>query len=322
MVSMAVEAKTIASTKPIAARKKRSRKPWGAIALFIGPAMAMYLIFTVYPLLASVYYSFHTIQPTGPGEITYTFVGLENFKALLEDQTFMEKAIPNTLRFAFVAPALEMLIAMTLAFFVYFKVPFHRFYRTAWFMPRLVSGVIIGFIFRWIFNVDWGLLNVALRALGLDALALNWLGRTDTPIWVVICVHVWSVFGYSFILLLAGLTTINEELIEAAYIDGANRFQTILRVLLPLLWPTFVTVLILSFMGKMHAFNVVWVLTQGRPLHFSETVATWVQHRAFHWGGHGALDLGYPSAMAVAWFGVVMLGVGLITRALRRRVEY
>jgi ABC-type sugar transport system permease subunit len=314
--------KAIASRRPLAARRRRSRKPWGAIALFIGPAMVVYLIFTVYPLLASIGYSLFKIQPVGPGKIMYTFVGLENFKALMDDPVFVKHAVPNTLLFAGVAPTLEMLIALTLAFLVYFKVPFHRFYRTAWFMPRLVSGVIVGFIFRWIFNVDWGLLNVALRALGLDALALNWLGRTDTPIWVVICVHVWSVFGYSFILLLAGLTTINEELVEAAYIDGASRLQTVLRVLFPLLWPTFVTVLILSFMGKMHAFNVVWVLTQGRPLHFSETVATWLQHRAFYWAGHGALDLGYPSAMAVVWFGVVMLGVGLITRALRRRVEY
>jgi ABC-type sugar transport system permease subunit len=286
--------------------------------LFIGPAMLMYLIFTIYPLGSSIYCSFHRIQPVGVGKIKYTFVGFDNFRALLDDKVFIKRAVPNTLLFAAVAPTLEMFIATTLAFLVYFKVPLRRLYRTAWFMPRLVSGVIVGFVFRWIFNVDWGLLNVALRAVGLDALALNWLGRTDTPIWVVIFVHVWSVFGYSFILLLAGLTTINEELVEAAYIDGATRLQTILKILLPLLRPTFVTVLILSFMGKMRAFNVVWVLTQGRPLHYSETVATWVQTRAFN---YSTLDLGYPSAMAVIWFGVVMISVGLLTRALRRRVE-
>jgi multiple sugar transport system permease protein/raffinose/stachyose/melibiose transport system permease protein len=202
---------------------------------------------------------------------------------------------------------------------VYFKVPLHRFYRVAWFLPRLVSGVIIGFVFRWIFNVDWGLLNATLRAVGLDSLALNWLGRTDTPLWVVIFVHFWATFGYSFILLLAGLTTVSVELIEAAYIDGATRVQAVFRILLPLLRPTFVTVLILSFLGKMRVFNVVWVLTQGRPLHFSETVATWVHTRAFN---YATLDLGYPSAMAVFWFGVVMVSVGLITRWLGRQAEY
>ena len=92
-----------------------------------------------------------------------------------------------------------------------------------------------------------------------------------------------------------------------------------LSPLLPLLRPTFVTVLILSFMGKMRAFDVVWVLTHGGPMHFSETVATYVQKRAFGWG---SLDLGYPSAMAVIWFGVVMVSVGLITRLMRSRAEY
>jgi ABC-type sugar transport system permease subunit len=305
--------------KTVAAPRKPWRKPWGAIALFIGPVMIAYAIFTVYPLLASIYYSFHKIQPIGPGKIVYTFVGLENFKALLNDYRFTDFAVPNTLIWGAFGPVIEMITATTLAFIVYFKVPLHRFYRTAWFLPQLVSGVIIGLVFRWIFNVDWGLLNVTLRAFGLDALALNWLGRTDTPLWVVIFVHYWATFGYSFILLLAGLTTIPEELLEAAYIDGATRLQAIRRVLLPLLRPTFVTVLILSFMGKMRAFNVVWVLTSGGPIHRSETVATYVQKRAFNWT---SLDLGYPSAMAVVWFGVVMISVGLITRWLRRQAEY
>jgi len=314
---MTVEVATENKTPGV--RKRRWRKPWGSIILFIGPAMVAYLIFTVYPLFASLYYSFHKIQPIGPGKILYTFVGLGNFRALLADPVFMKRAVPNTLIWGAVGPTMEMLTATTLAFIVYFKVPLHRFYRTAWFTPILVSGVIVGMVFRWIFNVDWGLLNVALRAVGLDSLALNWLGRRDTPLWVVIFVHYWSTFGYSFILLLAGLTTISRELLEAAYIDGATTIQAVWRIMLPLLRPTFVTVLILSFMGKMRAFNVVWVLTQGRPMHFSETVATWVQTRAFNWA---SLDLGYPSAMAVVWFGVVMISVGLITRWLRRQVEY
>ena len=186
-------------------------------------------------------------------------------------------------------------------------------------MPRLVSSVIVGLVFRWIFNVDWGLLNATLRAIGLDSLALNWLARRDTPLWVVIFVHWWGTFGYSFILLLAGLSAIPQELIEAAYIDGASTVQAALRVILPLLRPTFITVLILSFMGKMRAFDVVWVLTKGGPMHFSETVATYVQKRAFGWG---SLDLGYPSAMSVVWFGTVMICVGLIRRLARSWGEY
>jgi multiple sugar transport system permease protein/raffinose/stachyose/melibiose transport system permease protein len=198
-------------------------------------------------------------------------------------------------------------------------VPLHRFFRVAWFTPILVSGVIIGLVFRWIFNYDWGLLNSGLRAIGLDELALNWLGRRDTPLAVVIFVHFWATFGFTFVLQLAGLTAVPGELTEAAEIDGASRLQVIRYVLLPLLRPTIVTALILSFIGKMNAFNVVWVLTNGGPLHFSETVATYVQKRAFGWT---SLDLGYPSAIAVAWFGAVVIGIGLIARRLRGRVDY
>jgi len=298
------------------ARLGRRRKPWGAIALFIAPAMVYYAIFIIYPLLSTFYYSLHQISPIG-GKLVTTFVGLQNFVEIFGDKIFFQSA-KNTLMWGAIGPAIEITTALALAMVVYFKVPLHKFYRVAWFTPILVSGVIVGLVFRWVFNFDWGILNVSLRAVGLEELAVNWLGRRDTPIWIVIFVHFWATFGFSFILMLAGLTAISNELIEAAYIDGASKLQAIWSVILPLLKPTVITVLILSFMGKMHAFHVVWVLTNGGPLHFSETVATYVQKRAFGWS---SLDLGYPSALAVTWFGVTVIGVGLITRWLRSRVE-
>ena len=296
---------------------RRPRRPWGAIWLFLGPVMLFYLVFVLYPLLATFYYSFHSIQPMA-GSLRTTFVGLENFQALFEDEIFF-RSVRNTAIWGIVGPALELLTALTLAFIVYFRTPFHRFYRIAWFLPILVSGVIVGLVFRWIFNYDWGLLNTALRAVGLDVLALNWLGRRDTPLGVVIFVHYWSTFGYSFVLLLAGLSAVGEDIIDATRVDGANLWQTVTRVLIPIIRPTIVTVLILSFMGKMRAFNVVWVLTNGGPMHFSETVATYVQKRAFGWS---SLDLGYPSAISVVWFGVVLIGVSLINRWLANRDEW
>ena len=292
------------------------RKPWGAIVMFIAPAMIYYTIFVLYPLLATFYYSMSTIAPSG-GKLVTTFVGFQNYIDLLQDEIFF-RAAGNTLLWGAVGPAIEMLAAIVLAMVVYFRTPLHRFFRVAWFTPILVSGVIVGLVFRWVFNFDWGILNVGLRAVGLDELALNWLGRRDSPIWVVIFVHFWATFGYSFILMLAGLSAISNELLEAAYIDGASRLKAIWYVLLPLLRPTAITVLILSFLGKMHAFHVVWVLTNGGPLHFSETVATYVQKRAFGWS---SFDLGYPSAISVVWFGLTVVGVGLISRWLRSRID-
>lgn len=292
------------------------KKPWGAIALFLAPIMVYYLVFTIYPLLATLWYSLHNITPK-MGRIITTYVGLKNYIDLFSDDIFLT-AVRNTAIWGVLGPAIEMTTSLGLALLIYFGTPLKRLFRTTWFLPVLVSGVIVGLVFRWIFNFDWGLLNVILRALGLDSLAVNWLGRRDTPLLVVIFVHWWATFGNSFILLLAGLTAIPQELLEAAEIDGANRWRTITNIVLPLLRPTFVTVLILSFMGKMRAFNVVWVLTNGGPVHASETVATYVQKRAFYWN---SLDLGYPSAMAVFWFGVVLVSVGLLNRWFQRRMD-
>lgn len=301
----------------VSSRNVARKKPWGPILLFLAPVMLFYAAFVLYPVGATVYNSFHTIE-ANLGQITTTFVGLDNYKALPDDKIFIQ-AVKNTFIWSTVGPTLELITAVGLALLVYFKVPFFRFYRVAWFTPMLVSGVIVGLVWRWIFNYDWGLLNVGLRAIGLDSLAVNWLGRRDTPLAVVIFVHFWATFGFSFVLVLAGLSTISNDLVEAARVDGASTRQIVWRVLIPLLRPVLITVTLLSFMGKMRAFNVVWVLTGGGPLHFSETVATYIQKRAFLWR---SIDLGYPSAMAVAWFGIVLLGVGLLKLWLGRKETY
>lgn len=307
------------TSSPVSSESKprREKKSWGAIALFLAPIMTYYLLFTIYPLLTTVWYSFHNITPR-MGEIVTTFVGFQNYIKLFSDDVFL-LSVKNTAIWGILGPIIEMTTSLALALVVYFGTPLKRFFRTAWFLPVLVSGVIVGLVFRWIFNFDWGLVNTILRTVGLDSLALNWLGRRDTPLYVVIFVHWWATFGNSFILLLAGLTAIPQELLEAAEIDGANRLQVIGKIIFPLLLPTFVTVSILAFMGKMRAFNVAWVLTQGGPVHASETVATYVQKRAFYWN---SIDLGYPSAMAVFWFGVVLISVTVIKRWMRNRVNY
>jgi ABC-type sugar transport system permease subunit len=297
-------------------KKGFSAKPVGAIVVFIAPVMLYYMVFIIYPIFATIYNSFHSMTPR-MGALVTRFVGMDNYKALFSDPIFIV-SVKNTAIWATVGPFAEMLAAVILAFVIYFKVPFHRFYRVAWFSPILVTGVIVGIVFKWIFNLDWGLLNAFLRGAGFEGLARNWLGSPATALWVVIFVHFWNTFGYSFILLLAGLSTINAEIIESASLDGASRWTTSLHILLPMLMPVFITTTILSFMGKMRAFHVVWVLTGGGPMHSTETVATYVQKRAFGWT---SLDLGYPSAISVFWFILVVVGVTVINKRLQKAME-
>ncbi|MCZ7542995.1 MAG: sugar ABC transporter permease [Anaerolineae bacterium] len=179
--------------------------------------------------------------------------------------------------------------------------------------------MVVGWLFRWVFNPDWGPLTTILESLGLHSLSINWL--VDAPLAAVILVHFWRTFGFSMVILLAGLSAIPDELVDAARIDGANLWKVTSHVLLPLLRGTFVNVLILSFIGKMSAFDTVFVLTGGGPMHRSETVATWIYTRTWNWRG---LDLGYPSAMAVIWFIVILAATILLRRYLSQReiLEY
>lgn len=296
--------------------RRLNATPIAATIILIAPVMVYYATFILYPIGATIVNSFYRMTPRA-GQIIREFVGLQNFLALFSDEIF-GIAVRNTLIWAVLGTSVEMITALALAFIVYFKVPFHRFYRIAWFTPILITGVIVGVVFRWIFNYDWGLVNAFFRAIGLERLAVNWLGRPDLALGVVIFVHFWNTFGYSFILLLAGLSSVGQELIESAEIDGANRLQISRAILAPMLLPVTVTTMILAFMGKMRAFHVVWVLTNGGPMNQTETVATYVQKRAFNWT---SLDLGYPSAIAVFWFVLVILGVTAINRWLQSRTE-
>jgi len=286
-------------------RAGRASPLW--IAAFLVPVFGYYLTFTVYPLAMTFFNTLFKSTPEG-GQLITRFVGFGNYQRLFSDGIFLGNAVPNTLIWGLVGTVIDVVTAVLLALLIYFRLPLHNIFRVLWFTPVLLSGVIVGVVFRWVFNFDWGLLNACLRAVHLDMLAVDWLGRVDTPLMAVIAVHWWHSFGYSFVIVLAGLSAIPRELLEAAYIDGCTRRDAVFAIILPLLRPTLITVIVLSFIGKMRAFDVVWALTRGGPAHHSETVATYLQKRAFDPLLSG-LDLGYPSTIAVVWFGVVVAGV-------------
>ena len=284
--------------------------------LFIGPGLVYFSVFVLYPIVATVVNSFtETVSVAGTAQMR--FVGLKNYVALLTDAIYL-RSVENTAIWAIVGPILEIALATFLALQVFHRTPLYRLFRFVWFTPVLVSGVVVGLVFRWILDNQWGVLNFALRRIGLGALALNWLGRTDTPLLIVILVHLWNTFGYSFVMLLSALSTVKEELLDSARIDGASRSQVNRRIIIPLLLPALSTVFLLSLLGKMRTFDIAYVLTRGGPLHATETVATYVQMRAFAWR---SIDLGYPSAIAVTWFYIAIIVVGLLRRWIDRSIE-
>lgn len=293
--------------------------PWATIVLFLLPAAVLYLGFTIYPTLMTFFNSVHILKPGRV--ITYQFVGLQHYIALITEDDIFRAGAAHSLTWAAVSLLLEVPIAFALALILASKIRGARFFRTAWFTPVLITYPVIGVVWLWIYNYDWGIANVLLRAVGLGDLATAWLGNPTTALPALILITTWMFVGFDMVIVLAALHAIPHEIVEAAQIDGASRFQITLRVIIPLLRQTLVNLLILCFIGKMKQFALVYVMTRGGPMGATETVATYLIKRAFNWQ---TIDLGYPSAMAVLWFAIILGLTLLFGRLLHSRepLEY
>lgn len=283
-----------------------------AIFIFLMPALLMYTAFMMYPVLRTVYNSVHVVKPHNVQE----FVGLTNFTDLLSKDTVFWKAVKNTAVFSIVGTLADVTGGLLLALCLFAKVPLANVWRVVWFTPVLMSYVVVGIIWVWIYNYDWGVVNVVLGWLGLEALRHSWLGDPATALWAVLITQVWKWLGFNMIICLAALYALPKDVLGAAELDHCGWLAKLVYIIIPLMRPTLVNLLVLSFIGKMMIFDVVWVMTGGGPLWSTETVSTYVYKRAFNWN---TFDLGYPSAIAVLWSIMILTFVALISRFARQR---
>ncbi|MDQ6620731.1 MAG: sugar ABC transporter permease [Pseudomonadota bacterium] len=291
------------------------RQPWGTIVAFLLPAFTIYTALTAYPVVRTFVNSFESVLPRRE-----EFVGLANYAALLHDDIFW-RSVGNTFIWACVSPLAEVSIALLLALALYAKIPGMRFFRIAWFTPVLMSYVVVGIIWVWIYNYDWGAANAILRALGLEHFVQAWIGSPKTALPSLIFITTWMWTGFNMVVLLAALHSLPSEVIEAAELDNCGWGAKLWHIIIPMVKPTLLNLIVLSFIGKMKIFDLVWITTKGGPLWSTETVSTYVYKRAFEWT---TFDLGYPSAIAAVWFVIVLAAVLVLTRLLRQRerLEY
>ena len=290
---------------------------YGAVMVFLTPALLIYAAFTAYPVVRTFWNSVHTIRPGGRS----SFTGLANYIELLTQDDIFFRAVGNTLTWAAAAPLVVVGVGLLLALCLYAKVPFARFFRVAWFTPVLISYVVVAILWMWIYNYDWGIANTLLRAVGLGAWEQTWIGHPTTALWSLIFAHAWKWAGFNMVVCLAAIHALPKEVLEAAELDNCGWGQKLVFIIVPMIRPTLVNLLILAFIGKMRVFDLVWIMTGGGPLWSTETVSTYVYKRAFEWN---TFDLGYPSTVAVVWF-VVVLGCVLgLTWLFRQRdkLEY
>jgi multiple sugar transport system permease protein len=280
--------------------------------LFISPWLIGLLIFTIYPVLASFYYSFTEYDIVSPP----TFVGLANYQDLLTSDPLFWKGVQNTLFYALVSIPLNIVVAICVALLLNMRVRGMAFYRTIFFLPSIVPDIASAMLWAWILNPQFGLANMLLRQIGLPT--VGWL--TD-PNWSkpsLVLIGLWG-FGASVVIFLAALQDIPEHLYEAADLDGASAAGKIWYVTLPMLTPTIFFNLVLGVIGSFQYFTTAFVLTggDGRPASSTLFYAMLLYNNAFKY-----FKMGYASAMAWLLFAFILAITLIIFKTSGRWVYY
>jgi lactose/L-arabinose transport system permease protein len=278
--------------------------------LFISPFYILFLVFGLYPVLFSFYLSFTEWKGLGP----IKFVAFKNFVLLFKDRVFLQSMANGVILFFMYVPLMTFL-ALVLAVILNSKrVRGFRFFRTVLFIPYIMNIVAAGFTFRLLLEQKYGLVNTLLIYLHIAPvpwLESVWGGRVSLCLLVI-----WAWLGYNMVLMLAGLQTIPNELIECAMIDGANPVQAFFRITIPLMRPVIIFSVVLSTMGSFYLFNEVSILTNGGPMNATITPIIDIFNQAFK-----NFRLGYASAMAYVYFIVLFVFTLIQVRYFGQRVD-
>lgn len=266
------------------------------IVLFLLPSFLLFIIFVIYPIVQSLYYSFFNWKGFGPA---VDFVLFDNYTRILSDKVFL-----IALKNGGLVIALSLVIQLPLSLFIAMTVgsnhvPGRAFFRTVFFMPYIFSEVIAAIMWLGLYNPDpdRGLFNALILLFFGDVKAIPWLSNTNMVVACIFVVLTWKYFGFYMLLFMTGLQNIPSEIDEAAQIDGANRLQIFLSITLPLLASTIRTCIYLSVLGSLQQFILVWIMTKGGPVNASEMMATYMYRYGFV-----RFSLGYGAAVAIVMF--------------------
>ena len=241
------------------------------ILIFILPALILFCGVLIAPIGASLYYSFFNWKGIGPK----TFIAFANYKELFTSNSIgFLKALKNSLLLAALSVFLQLPLALALALTLGKKIKGERMFLSVYFMPVLISTVVIGQLWLKIYNPDYGILNVFLRAIGKEDWTRIWLGDKNTALGAVFAPALWQYVGYHMLLLYAGVKSVPTELREAAMLDGATDRQINRYIVLPYIKPIIRISVIFAVTGSLKSFDLIYVLTNGGPLHATEVPST------------------------------------------------
>lgn len=298
--------------QPRGRRRSFSTERRQAVAgyLFISPAMLIFLVFTLLPVACALFLSFTNYDVF----TRMDWIGARNYEDVFQDELFW-RALWNTATYTLWSIPLSMSIGLGLALLLNQKLRGLGLYRTVYYVPVVTSMVAVAMIWIQLFDPLYGVISNGLETIGLKG--IDWLGDPNLAMPSIIAVSVWKVIGWNMLIYLAGLQGIPEYLKEAAAIDGANRWQSFWKIILPLLSPTTFFILVTSLIGAFQVFDQVYVMTGGGPANATTTLVHQIYNAAFK-----ALDMGYAAAMSFVLFGIILVVSLFSMRAIRGEVAY
>jgi ABC-type sugar transport system permease subunit len=277
------------------------------VQLFVLPAVLIFAVFFAYPVISSFYISLTKWDGLNP---ELKFIGLDNFIKLWTDQHFW-LAFKNTFKYAFWVTIIQNGLGLILALAASNKV--FRGFRVLFLIPPLLSSIALGTIWKYMYAPN-GIINSFLTVVGLEVYIQNWLGDPKLALYSLIVTNVWKWSGMSMIIYLAGLQSIPDVIQEAASIDGVGPWQRFKHITFPLIAPAFTINVVLSMIGSLKVFDIIYIMTQGGPGRATESLTTYIFGRAFD-----ANKFGYGTAVAVVMFAVILVLSLIQLRYLTKR---
>ena len=274
--------------------------------LFLLPILLLYTAFSLYPIIQTFELSFFNAKIVEQGP----FVGLKNYRDILAAPGFRQ-ALGNTLLFTGGSTAVVLVVSLVLAVLVNISwVRGKTLFKVVFFLPVVTSLVAVGYIWKWMMDPTYGIINVALSLVGIQP-GPNWLSNPNLALWSLVLVNIWKWVGYFLIIFMANLQAIDQSYYEAASIDGAGAWSQFYRITLPLLRMAIILTVILGIVNFLKAFALIFVMTQGGPGGRTELMATYVYREAF---GTGQMRFGFSAAASMVLFVMIMVFTALANR--------
>jgi multiple sugar transport system permease protein len=294
---------TQATTAPLIAQRRQSAFSRHLTAyLFISPWILGFVFFTLGPLLFSLTMSFHDWPVVGER----TFVGLDNYRTMLFDDPQFWESLWITVKFAAIYVPFNIVMSFLIALMLHHANIASGFFRTAFYLPSVISGVALVTIWSWIYSREYGLLNFMLSLIGIDG--PNWLGDPGLAIVAIIIASLWG-FGGTMLILLTGLKAIPKELYEAATVSGVPGWAQMLFITLPMLGPMLLFTFITSIIAAFQQLTIALLMTKGGPLGSTYFFAMYIYDNAFKY-----FDMGYAAAGSWVMFLIVLVLSLLVMR--------